>query len=98
MIQYNYFSVKEPGIFKPVVESLLKHGDQFMLLADYASYIEMQERVSEEYRDTTNWMRKAILNVARIGKFSSDRAIKQYADEIWHIKPREIQMTKENNN
>ncbi|HNW99759.1 MAG TPA: glycogen/starch/alpha-glucan phosphorylase [Candidatus Cloacimonadota bacterium] len=92
MIQYNYFSVKEPGIFKPIVESLLKHGDQFLLLADYASYIEMQEKVSEEYRDTTNWMRKAILNVARIGKFSSDRAIKQYADEIWGIKPREIKM------
>jgi glycogen phosphorylase len=94
MIQYNYFSVKEPGIFKPLIDSLLKHGDQFMLLADYASYIEMQEKVSEEYRNTTEWMRKAILNVARIGKFSSDRAIKQYADEIWHIKPREITMNK----
>ena len=67
--------------------SLLDGGDPFGLLADYASYVACQERVAAAYRDQSAWTRRSILNVARIGKFSSDRAIQQYAEEIWKITP-----------
>jgi len=70
--------------FAPVVESLL-FKDQYLLLADFPSYVETQDLVSNEYSDKKLWTRKAILNVARMGEFSSDRTIKQYNDEIWHV-------------
>jgi len=70
--------------FAPVVESLLSK-DQYLLLADFPSYVETQDLVSNEYSDKKLWTRKAILNVARMGEFSSDRTIKQYNDEIWHV-------------
>jgi len=69
------------------VGALLDGGDPFFVLADYASYVACQERVAETYRDQRVWTRTSILNVARIGKFSSDRAIQQYAEEIWNITP-----------
>jgi len=87
LIQKDFFSLLEPGIFKPLVQSLLEGGDHFMLLADLRDYIHTQERVDAAYRDTQGWDRKAILNVARAGKFSSDRTIKEYASEIWHLEP-----------
>jgi starch phosphorylase len=62
-------------------------GDPYMLLADYASYIECQERVARCYRDRASWTRKSIANVANMGKFSSDRTIQQYANEIWGVSP-----------
>jgi starch phosphorylase len=58
-----------------------------MLLADYQSYVDCQERVSEAFQDTERWTRMSILNVARMGKFSSDRAIREYCEEIWNAKP-----------
>jgi len=70
--------------FAPVVESLLSK-DQYLLLADFPSYVETQDLVSNEYSDKKLWTRKAILNVARMGEFSSDRTIKQYNNEIWHV-------------
>jgi starch phosphorylase len=70
--------------FAPIVESLL-YKDQYLLLADFPSYIETQELVSGEYSNRQLWIRKAILNVARMGEFSSDRTIKQYNDDIWHV-------------
>jgi glycogen phosphorylase len=79
------FSPNEPGLFKPLVDSLLGH-DEYLLLADYASYVAKQEEVSAAYRDPSVWTKKSILNVARIGKFSSDRTIQQYAEEIWGLK------------
>ncbi|HTS71939.1 MAG TPA: glycogen/starch/alpha-glucan phosphorylase [Terriglobia bacterium] len=87
LIQKDFFSLLEPGIFKPLVQSLLEGGDHFMLLADLRDYIHTQERVDAAYRDTQGWDRKAILNVARAGKFSSDRTIKEYASEIWRLEP-----------
>ena len=87
LIEKDFFSLLEPGIFKPLVHSLLDGGDQYMLLADLREYIQTQERVDAAYRDVEGWDRKAILNVARAGKFSSDRTIKQYASEIWHLEP-----------
>ena len=73
--------------FRPVTKSLLEWGDYYMLLADLRDYILTQERVDAAYQDRDGWDRKAIINVARAGKFSSDRAIQQYASEIWHIEP-----------
>jgi starch phosphorylase len=87
LIERDFFSMLEPGIFRPIVHSLLDGGDRYMLLADMRDYIQTQDRVDAAYRDVDAWGRKAILNVARAGKFSSDRAIKEYASEIWHVQP-----------
>jgi starch phosphorylase len=87
LIEKDFFSLMEPGIFRPLLNSLLDGGDHFMLLADLRGYIQTQERVDAEYRDVERWDRKAILNVARAGKFSSDRTIKEYASEIWRLAP-----------
>jgi starch phosphorylase len=87
MIGSGYFSPEEPDRFKRVVDNLLMHGDHYLLLADYASYIDCQKAVEAAYRDQQQWLRKAILNVANMGKFSSDRTIMEYAEQIWHAKP-----------
>lgn len=70
-----------------MIDSLL-YDDQYMLLADYQAYIECQQQVSQAYRDKENWTRMSILNSVRMGKFSSDRPIKEYCDEIWDLKKR----------
>jgi glycogen phosphorylase len=87
MIQGGVFSPGEPARFQPIVESLLSGGDRYLLLADYASYVECQERVARTYRDQAPWTRKSILNTAGMGKFSSDRTIQEYAREIWGVAP-----------
>ncbi len=81
-----YFSPTEPELFYPIVKSLLE-GDRFFVLADYTSYINCQDKVTDVYRDEERWTKIAILNVARSGKFSSDRAIREYAEKIWKISP-----------
>jgi len=88
MISTGYFSADEPDRFKPLVDSLLREGDRFALLADYRLYIACQEEVDRVYRDPDSWTRKAILNVALCGWFSSDRAIREYAERIWNIPTR----------
>jgi starch phosphorylase len=80
------FNRKEPGIFKPMVNSLL-NVDYYFFLADYRSYIKTQEKVSKLYKDFDKWTQKFILNVARIGKFSRDRSVQDYAKYIWKVKP-----------
>jgi len=92
-IANNYFSPNEPDIFEPIVYSLLDGGDTYLLLADYEAYIKEQDKVNELFLDQRMWTRKALLNVARIGKFSSDRTIKEYANDIWGIKPAHIEIT-----
>jgi len=87
MIGGGAFSPGEPERFRPIVDSLLAGGDHFFLLADYASYVACQERVATTYGDESAWTRKAILNVANMATFSSDRTIRQYADEIWRVSP-----------
>ena len=86
-IKQNVFSLLRPGLFDPIVRALLDAGDHYMLLADLRSYIETQERVGKLYQDPVAWDRMALLNVARAGRFSSDRTIREYAQEIWHIRP-----------
>jgi glycogen phosphorylase len=87
LISTNYFSRYEPGIFTPIYDALLTHGDHYMHLADLKSYLEADHRLTELYANRHEWVRKAILNVAGSGKFSSDRTIAQYASEIWNAKP-----------
>ncbi len=90
LIGRGYFSPDEPGLFEPIVSSLLDRNE-YLLLADYASYVERQDEASQAYRDRDAWTRKSILNVARIGKFSSDRAIREYCEDIWRVEPRSIE-------
>jgi starch phosphorylase len=87
LIEADFFSMLEPGIFRPILNALLDCGDHYMLLADLRDYIEAQARVDALYLDQPRWLEKAILNVARAGRFSSDRAIKEYAADIWHVEP-----------
>jgi glycogen phosphorylase len=86
MIADGYFSPDEPGRYQSLAHALLDGGDQYMVLADYQSYLESQERVNALYRDPAAWAQKAILTVARMGKFSSDRAVNEYARAIWQVK------------
>jgi starch phosphorylase len=87
MIGEGYFSPTEPNLFHPLLNALFKDGDYFMVLADYAAYVKCQEQVDKEYDDQQLWAKKSILNVANMGKFSSDRTIREYAGEIWKAKP-----------
>jgi len=87
LIFSDHFSRKEPGIFAPLRDTLLTQGDHYMHLADLASYLEADGNLCAVYADPEAWGRKAILNVASSGKFSSDRTIAEYAAGIWHVKP-----------
>jgi starch phosphorylase len=87
LIFSGHFSRNEPGIFEPLRETLLTHGDFYMHLADLTSYVQAHERVGELYASPDDWARKSILNVAGSGKFSSDRTIAQYAADIWKAAP-----------
>ena len=86
LIASGQLSPGTPELFKPLTDSLLG-ADEYMLMADYQSYVEAQEKVSSLYLNQEQWTRMSILNVARIGKFSSDRAVREYCDKIWNIKP-----------
>ena len=87
LIFSDYFSRYEPGVFEPLRDMLLTHGDHYMHLADLRSYLEADEQLCALYANPNEWARKAILNVAGSGKFSSDRTIADYAAEIWNVKP-----------
>jgi starch phosphorylase len=81
-ISSGFFSHGDPNLFKPLLDSLL-YRDDYLLLADYQSYVECQDRVSQVYRDQDHWTRMSILNIVRMGKFSSDRSIRDYLQNIW---------------
>jgi starch phosphorylase len=86
MIADGAFSGGDRELFRPLVDSLLYHDD-YMLLADYQSYVDCQEQVHDAYRDRARWTRMSILNCARVGRFSSDRSIREYCRDIWHVNP-----------
>ncbi|MGL5804197.1 MAG: glycogen/starch/alpha-glucan phosphorylase [Xenococcaceae cyanobacterium] len=90
-IASGYFSHGDTELFKPIVDSLL-YNDQYVLLADYQSYIDCQDHVSQVYRDREAWTTMSILNSIRMGKFSSDRTIREYCEEIWDVKPVQIEL------
>ncbi len=85
LIASNHFSRYEPGVFTPILDTLLRHGDHYLHLADLKSYCDTQQRLGEVYKDQENWSRKAVLNIAASGWFSSDRSITEYAKEIWKV-------------
>jgi starch phosphorylase len=84
-------SKKDPSLFRPLVDSLI-YQDEYMLMADFQAYIECQNQVDRVYRDLAKWTKMSILNVARIGRFSSDRSIREYAEKIWNVKPVKIRI------
>ena len=87
MISQNAFSPTEPGLFDPILRNLIDYNDYYMLLADLDSYCAAQDRVDAAYRDARRWNRMSLVNIARSGYFSSDRAVMEYARNIWHIEP-----------
>jgi starch phosphorylase len=91
LIGSGHFSGGDANLFKPLVDSLLNH-DEYMLFADYQSYVDCQDRVSKTFHDQEHWTRMSILNVARSGKFSSDRSIRDYCERIWKAKPVRVEV------
>lgn len=87
LIRSDHFSRNEPGVFNVVFETLLTNGDFYMHLADLKSYLDADQRLTELYSSPDAWARKAIVNVAGSGKFSSDRTITEYARDIWTLEP-----------
>jgi starch phosphorylase len=87
MIAGGYFSPHERELFRPIVESLTRCDDPFLVLADFESYCAAQQRVEELYRRPDEWARRAILTVARMGRFSIDRTVGEYAAGIWGVVP-----------
>jgi glycogen phosphorylase len=87
MIASGYFAPQEPALFAPIVYSLREKGDFYMLMADYRPYVAAQDAVDRLFRDPDQWTRRSILNTTRMGGFSSDRAVLEYAADIWHVKP-----------
>ena len=86
LINSGLFSHGDTQLFRPLTDHLLQH-DEYLLLADYRAYVDCQQEVDHAFRDPSHWTRMSILNVARMGKFSSDRAIREYAERIWQIEP-----------
>jgi starch phosphorylase len=87
LISSNHFSRNEPGVFDPLFDTLLTHGDFYMHLADLTSYVQAHEKLGTLYDNPDAWTQKTILNVAGSGKFSSDRTIAEYAADIWNVQP-----------
>ena len=87
-----FFNLDQPNIFRPIYDALLTNGDRYFHLADFHSYVECQERVDAVYRDPSRWARMCILNIANMGKFSSDRAIREYSEKVWKLSPCHIEL------
>jgi starch phosphorylase len=90
LITGNHFSQHEPGVFAPILDTLLGKGDHYLHLADLKSYSEAHARLGDLYADQEGWSRKAVLNIAASGRFSSDRTIAEYAKEIWQASAQSI--------
>ncbi len=93
-LRSGYFSNGDQDALLPLVRSLTEWGDPYLVLADFGSYLDAQDRVDQAYRDKKKWAEMAILNTARVGKFSSDRTIAEYANDIWNLQPLEIRVEK----
>ena len=87
LIAADAFSPLEHGVFEPILDALIRHGDYYLHLADLASYAEAHQRLAAEYADRGRWLRKVVLNIAASGRFSSDRTIAEYAKDIWRVEP-----------
>jgi starch phosphorylase len=89
VLRSGLFSHGDQDLFSPLIDQLLNH-DPYLLLKDFQPYVDCQESVSHCWLDQSDWDQKSILNVARIGRFSSDRAIREYCEDIWHVRPLEV--------
>ena len=87
MIHQGYFSPENPDLFHPVIDSLLQGGDSYMVLADFEAYSQRHKKIVQDYGETDLWIKKSIANTANMGKFSGDRATREYSEDIWNIKP-----------
>ena len=87
MIGSGFFSPQNPALFEPVINALLDHGDYYLLCADYRSYVLAQEEAGRAFQDPDEWTRRSILNTASMGRFSSDRAVQEYAVRVWNALP-----------
>ena len=92
LISLGFFSPEEPQLFRPIFDSLLNGGDRYMVMADFDSYVQCQKTLAQAYVDTERWTKMSILNVANMGRFSSDRTIQQYAEDIWDVKPTPVKL------
>ncbi len=92
LVRGGHFSPREPDLFRPLLDSLMNY-DEYMLFADFLSYIDCQKEVGKAYRDKERWTRMSILNTARMGKFSSDRAVREYCRDIWKAEPVKVDLT-----
>jgi starch phosphorylase len=90
MIRDGAFSRGDRSLFAPVIRSLFEGGDRYLLLADYRSYVDCQERVARAYLDPAAWTKKSIVNAANMGRFSSDRTIREYAQDVWRVVPVQV--------
>jgi glycogen phosphorylase len=90
-INSGHFSRGDTSLFKSLVDSLMKY-DPYLVFADYEAYVKSQEQISQAYKDGANWTRMSIRNTARMGKFSSDRAIREYCEKIWNAKPVKVEL------
>ena len=90
LIRNDHFSRNEPGIFTPILDALLREGDQYRHLADLTSYCQTHQRLGELYVQPCAWMRKVVLNIAASGRFSADRTIREYAQQIWGVEPCQV--------
>ncbi len=91
LLSCGFFSTENPSLFQPIVDRLMYH-DEYLHMADFQPYYDAQQRVSETYKDYEKWTKMAIINVANMGKFSTDRTIKEYADDIWNVKPLKVEI------
>jgi glycogen phosphorylase len=90
LVAKGFFSPEEPQLFRPIFDSLLNGGDKYMIMADFDSYLKTQKKLITAYNNREQWTKMSILNVAHVGKFSSDRTIQQYTEEIWGATPTPI--------
>ena len=90
----DFINLEQPGLYRPIREALLEHGDHYMHLADFHSYVETQQLVDETYLAPDTWDRMVVMNIANMGKFSSDRTILEYSDKVWNLKPCPISLPK----
>jgi starch phosphorylase len=91
LISSGHFSHGDQQLFKPVIDELL-YNDRYLLMADYESYINCHDKIGSVFEDHQIWTRMSILNVARMGRFSSDRAIQEYCRSIWHVEPFPVEL------
>ena len=86
-IRDNFFNLDQPGLYQPIWDALLTHGDHFLVLDEFAAYVAKQDEIAKVYEQPDRWSRMCLMNIANSGKFSTDRTIAEYAKEIWHITP-----------